>query len=51
MCYGEHGVVGCVVEGGESALTTVKTSTSFKTGVKHKELLRERGGRAVCHAK
>ena len=29
---------------GESACTTFKTFTSFKTGVQHKQLLWERGG-------
>jgi len=43
------GVVGFVGEGGESAFTTVMTFTvRFKTGVKHKQLLRERGGRSMC---
>ena len=49
MYYGEHGVVGFVVEGGESA--SFKTSTTFKRDfkpTKHKQWLRERGGRAVC---
>ena len=41
---GEHGVVDFVDEGGESACTTSKTFASFKTGVKHKQLLRDRGG-------
>ena len=31
---GEHGVVGCVVEEGESAFTTFKTSTTFKRDFK-----------------
>ena len=51
MYYAEHGVGGFVVEGGESAVTTFKTSTTFKRvfkPTKHKQWLRERGGRAVC---
>jgi len=45
---GQRGVVGFVGEGGESAFSTFKTLTvRFKTGVKHKQLLRERGGRAM----
>ena len=53
--YGEHGEVGFVGEGEQSAFTTFTTSASFqgdfnsfKTGMQHKHLLRERGGRAVC---
>ena len=50
MYYGEHGVVGFVGEGGESARSTIKTSftrafTSFRTGVKHTHSLRERAER------
>ena len=53
MYYGEHGVVGFVGDGGESACTTSKTSTSFKRvfkTFKRKELLRERGGAVFLRA-
>ena len=30
MHYGEHGLGGCVLEGGENAFTTFKTYTTFQ---------------------
>ena len=45
-CYGQHGVGGVSGEGGESACTSVKTSTSVKTCVQHTHLLREREGQS-----
>ena len=48
MYYGKHSVAESVGEGGESAFTTFKTSITFEKGVQNKQLLRGRGGRAVC---
>ena len=47
MYYGEHGAVWFVGEGGESAKTSTTFKRVFKT-FKHKQLLRDWGGRAVC---
>jgi hypothetical protein len=58
MNDGEHGVSGFVGEGGERACTTFKTSSSckggftrFKTGLKNKQLLRERGWQTAALSK
>ena len=46
MYYEEHGVVGFVGEGKERAFSTFKIFTvRFKTGVKHRQILRDRGRR------
>ena len=41
--YEDHCVVGFVGEGGESGFSTFKAGS-----MKHKQLVRERGGREVC---
>ena len=48
LALNSSGVVGFVGEEAESACTTFKTFTSFKTSVQHTQSSWERGGRAVC---